>query len=187
MLCLADAEPLRKTNKKLRSARPLPWWPLKQRTRFDMQNRCQLVDHVDRCPVHASLQRTDISAIDLRLMGKRLLRQSLVVPSLPQIAGEDLSNLHARKATALSCISPRSILDNRQGAMILPMGRSKLRPAQRVFPCYETMPPATARETLWPLSKCVSLLPDHVPCSSPLGHSARRPPHGSTSARSARC
>jgi hypothetical protein len=30
-------------------------------------------------------------------MGERLLRQSLVVPSLPQIAGEDLSNLHARE------------------------------------------------------------------------------------------
>jgi hypothetical protein len=46
-------------------------------------------------------------------MGERLLRQPLCVPSLPQIAGEDLSNLHARKASVLSCISPRSILDNR--------------------------------------------------------------------------
>jgi hypothetical protein len=44
-------------------------------------------------------------------MGERLLRQSLCVPSLPQIAGENLSNLHAREASVLSCISPRSILD----------------------------------------------------------------------------
>ena len=112
MLCPANAEPLRKQIK-LRSARPLPWRPLKQRTRFDIQNRCKLVDHVDRRAVHASFQGADVSAIDLCLMGERLLRQPLFVPSLPQIAGEDLSNLHARKASALLCISPRSILDNR--------------------------------------------------------------------------
>ena len=112
MLCLADAELLAETNK-LGPARPLLWWPLKQRARFDIQNSCKLVDHVDRCAVHASFQGADVSAIDLCLMGERLLRQPLCVPSLPQIAGEDLSNLHARKASVLSCISPRSILDNR--------------------------------------------------------------------------
>ena len=47
-------------------------------------------------------------------MSQRLLGQAPRVSSLPQISGEDLSHLHAREASALSCISPRSMLDNRR-------------------------------------------------------------------------
>jgi hypothetical protein len=38
----------------------------------------------------------DIGAIDISLMGQRLLRQALRVSSAPQIRGEDLSYVHAR-------------------------------------------------------------------------------------------
>ena len=95
-------------------ARPRLCRPLKQYARLNVQNRRQLVDHIDRCTVHAPFKRADIGAIDLSLMGQRLLRQPLRVSSLPQIAGEDLSYMHAREASALSCISPRSMLDKNE-------------------------------------------------------------------------
>ena len=87
---------------------------LKQCARFDFQDCCELADHVDRCTVDAAFQCADVGAIYPSLIGQRLLRQTLRVSSLPQVAGKDLSYLHAREASALSCISPRSILDNRR-------------------------------------------------------------------------
>src|SRR5262249_33186851 len=92
---------------------PRPRRPFEQRTRLHFKNRREFVDHIDGCAVYASFQCADIGAIDLSLVGQRLLRQSFGVARLAQIAGEDLSYVHVREATVLSCISPRSMLDNR--------------------------------------------------------------------------
>jgi hypothetical protein len=92
----------------LSRAFPAAHWP-------QCQNHRELGDHINRCTVPAALESADIGTIDLSLMGQRLLRQTFVVARLAQIAGEGLSYVHAREATVLSCISPRSMLNNRLG------------------------------------------------------------------------
>ena len=108
-------------------ARPCLRRPLKQSARLNVQNHCELIYHVDRCAIDAAFQRTDVGAIDVSLMGQRLLRQALRGSSLPQIPGEDLSYVHTREASDLSCISPRSILYNRQAEVFMFKQRSELK------------------------------------------------------------
>jgi hypothetical protein len=101
-------------NRRLGLARPRLCRPLKQCAGIDIQDRRQPVDHIDCRAVSTAFQRADVGAINIGLVSQRLLRQALRVSSLPQIAGEDLSYVHTPEASALSCISPRSMLDNRR-------------------------------------------------------------------------
>src|SRR5487761_1683473 len=55
---------------------------------LDAQHLRQPVDHVDGGAVDAALERADIGAVDIRLIGQRLLRQAARAARLAQIAGE---------------------------------------------------------------------------------------------------
>lgn len=67
---------------------------LEQLGGVDPQYDCELVDDIDRRGVDAALQRADIGAIYVRAMRELLLRQTGSLPASPQVARENLSNLH---------------------------------------------------------------------------------------------
>ena len=93
------------------SSRPCP--SSKEFARFNIKSLRELRDHHNGCVIDAALQRADIGTVNAGLVSQCLLRKTPCVSRLPQIASEDLSYIHAREANPLSCISPRSMLDNR--------------------------------------------------------------------------
>ena len=85
-------------------------WPLEQIGGFDAENAGQPVYDVDAGGVDAPLERADIRAIDLRLMGELFLRKALGLPQSSQIERQHVSYIHAREGAVLWRILPRSIL-----------------------------------------------------------------------------
>jgi hypothetical protein len=90
--------------------RPFSRGPTEQVGCLDIHGLGQFVDNVDASRVNASLQRTDVGAIDISQVGKRLLRKPFGLPLPPQIGRKNLPDLHPQQSTALSSIYPRSIL-----------------------------------------------------------------------------
>jgi len=96
---------------------------LKQHGWFYVEDVCELGDRCDAGAVYSSLKGTDIGPVDTGFVGQRFLRQTLLLPELPQVAREDLTYFHPREASPLKGISPRSILDNRRKRRVgLPTG-----------------------------------------------------------------
>ena len=79
--------------------------------RLNTENPCQPVHNVNAGSVDASLQRADVSTVDLSAVRQLLLRQAFRPPEFPQIDCQYLSYFHGRESTVLKSISPRSILD----------------------------------------------------------------------------
>ena len=79
--------------------------------RLNTENPCQPVHNVNAGSVDASLQRADVSTVDLSAVRQLLLRQAFSPPEFSQIDCQYLSYLHGRESTVLKSISPRSILD----------------------------------------------------------------------------
>ena len=86
---------------------------LKQGGRFHAENRCELVNHRDAGAVDAPLEGTNVRTIDTGFVGQSLLGQPPLLPKFSQVASKNLSYVHAREASFLKSISPRSILDIR--------------------------------------------------------------------------
>ena len=59
-----------------------------------MQLRCDVGKHVDGHPVFASLQRTDVGAVQLRAMRKFLLRQAHCLTPRFHVPRKYFPNLH---------------------------------------------------------------------------------------------
>jgi hypothetical protein len=88
----------------------LPRGSLQQLTGFDTQDGRQTVNNIDACIVNATLQGTDVGAIDIRAMRELLLGQAFSLPRSSQISRKYLSNLHDPENSGLMTILPRSIL-----------------------------------------------------------------------------
>lgn len=78
--------------------------------RLDPKRRRQLIEPVNAKAVFSPFERTDISSINARSVGKRLLGQALRRPQRFEIAGKILSTRHRPRRTPLSSDNPRSIL-----------------------------------------------------------------------------
>jgi hypothetical protein len=101
-------------------------WPPQQIRRLGPHSARQPVHDVDAGGVKTSLQRTDVGAVDIGAMSRFLLGQAFGLPLLSQIEREHVSNIHGRESTALSSISPRSILYKTIARLRRPNGDRRL-------------------------------------------------------------